>query len=171
MRLWAKAPARQRPKRVAKKIDKRGGLLHYKLAVMTEQALRVYPRALIFDEVAEQLGMPKFILSARHNPYPMINLIVFMEFVRDHNRCVVGNANIGVVNVSTVFLRFGHPNFDGSYMFFETMTGGGGPWDDNVWRYRTWAEAKAGHEAVVEAVRSYFEDGSVRSIIAQAIQE
>lgn len=54
--------------------------------------------------------------------------------------------------VSTVFLGIDH-NFrsSGPPVLFETMIFG--PDEGGCWRYATWAEAAAGHAAVVAALR------------------
>lgn len=55
--------------------------------------------------------------------------------------------------VSTVFLSIDHNYTDhGPPIVFETLVFGG-PMDDSMRRYATWAEAEAGHDEVVELVR------------------
>lgn len=52
-------------------------------------------------------------------------------------------------HVSTVFLGMDHGRgSDGKPVLYETLVFGG-PLDSEMWRYRTWAEAEAGHLAAV----------------------
>jgi hypothetical protein len=81
------------------------------------------------------------------------------------SRCSVGNTVIGTATVSTVFLR-GVPHLGKGFRvhFFETMVFGG-PMDQAQWRYKTWAEAAAGHEQVCAEVRASLEAaGDERSL-------
>jgi hypothetical protein len=61
------------------------------------------------------------------------------------------------IRVSTVFLgldhSFGKP---GPPILFETMTFGG-PRDETMFRYSSWDDAEAGHEAEVKRVRQILE--------------
>ena len=59
----------------------------------------------------------------------------------------VGRTAVGAVDVSTVFMMGATPP-----EFFETMVFGG-DYDERAFRYRTWDEAAAGHERVVQAIR------------------
>ena len=65
----------------------------------------------------------------------------------------VGKDVVGDAEVSTVFLALDH-NFHpaGPPLVFETMIFGG-PHSDREWRYSTWADAAAGHESIVAALR------------------
>lgn len=70
----------------------------------------------------------------------------------------VGKTEIGDVYVSTVFLGVDHSfSTGGPPILFETMVFRG-PLDECQWRYATWAEAEAGHAAVVAAVRAGITD-------------
>lgn len=52
--------------------------------------------------------------------------------------------------ISTVFLGLDHGfSDDAPPMLFETMSHLGGEWEDYFARYHTWAEAEAGHAAIV----------------------
>ena len=53
------------------------------------------------------------------------------------------------VMVSTVFLGLDHQFGDGPPLLFETMIFNG-KYDGDQWRYSTWDEAVAGHEAAVD---------------------
>lgn len=57
------------------------------------------------------------------------------------------------VRVSTVFLGLDHRFGEGPPLLFETMVFGGER-DGDQWRYSTWDEAAAGHEAVVDELTS-----------------
>ena len=61
---------------------------------------------------------------------------------------VVGKTTIGDAEVSTVFLGMDHRFGEGPPLLFETMIFGG-EHDEEMWRYSTWDEAKAGHSHVV----------------------
>lgn len=66
----------------------------------------------------------------------------------------VGLTNVGDVEVSTVWLGFNyqlHP--EGPVLIFETMIFGGDEGGD-CWRYTTEAQAIAGHDQIVAAVRA-----------------
>lgn len=55
--------------------------------------------------------------------------------------------------VSTVFLQLDH-NWEptGSPILFETMIFGG-EYDQDMWRYSTWQEAKEGHDKIVHCLK------------------
>ncbi len=57
----------------------------------------------------------------------------------------------GPIAVSTVFLTYDH-GWPGCPLLFETMVFGG-PLDGRQERYGTWAEAEAGHAAMVRRVQ------------------
>ena len=61
---------------------------------------------------------------------------------------VVEKTNIDDVEVSTVFLGIDHRFGGGPPLLFETMIFGG-EHDEEMWRYSTWDEAKAGHSHAV----------------------
>jgi hypothetical protein len=54
--------------------------------------------------------------------------------------------------VSTIFLGLDHGWGEKQPIVFETMTFGD-PYEQNCWRYATWDEAVAGHDAIVAALR------------------
>src|SRR5215831_7124594 len=55
----------------------------------------------------------------------------------------------GDVQVSTVFLGIDHRHFgEGPPLLFETMIFGG-KLDHSMWRYCSWDDAEAGHQAAV----------------------
>jgi hypothetical protein len=56
-------------------------------------------------------------------------------------------------HVSTVFLALNHNYFPGGEpVLFETMIFGG-KYSEYQWRYHTWDEAEAGHNAIVRALQ------------------
>lgn len=75
---------------------------------------------------------------------------------RDVHR--VALSTVEDADISTVFLRVDHRFCgEGPPILFETMVFGG-PLDQDQWRYSTWAEAEAGHEKVVEMVKTAYND-------------
>lgn len=68
----------------------------------------------------------------------------------------VAQTNVGGKYVSTVFLGVDHQSFsDEEPLFFETMVfSDGDSLDLACRRYSTWDEALAGHQAMVERVKS-----------------
>lgn len=90
-----------------------------------------------------------------HEPRWTASLDEWSAQVDDHAARRVGRDQVGGVGVSTVFLGVDH-NWDvpgGPPLLFETMTFGE-PFDEYCWRYSTWDEAQAGHDAVVAALRA-----------------
>jgi len=63
----------------------------------------------------------------------------------------VANTDIGDVSVSTVFLGIDHSWGDNQPVLYETLIFGG-LHDGKMMRYRTLAEAQAGHNAFVDMV-------------------
>lgn len=93
-----------------------------------------------------------------HDPIPFDDVVEWAHafaLLRFEQR-TVGRDQVGDVLVSTVFLGVDH-SFDpleiGPPILFETMTFGSQ--NEVVGRYATWDEARAGHEAIVAAVRSH----------------
>lgn len=73
---------------------------------------------------------------------------------RETADCVVAKTQVSAeVEVSTVFLGLDHQWGSGPPLLFETMIFGG-PHDEMQWRYTTWAEAQAGHNAAVATCRN-----------------
>lgn len=66
----------------------------------------------------------------------------------------VGDETIDGQRVSTVFLHMDHNMMfeDKRPVLFETMIFGG-QYDEEMWRYCTWEEAKAGHDKVVHCLK------------------
>lgn len=65
----------------------------------------------------------------------------------------VGDNTVNDWRVSTVFLQLDHNwDPDGKPILFETMIFGG-EYDQEMWRYPTWEEAKAGHDRIVNCLQ------------------
>jgi hypothetical protein len=73
-------------------------------------------------------------------------------FGPDNQKRIVGKTKVGEAEVSTVLLVIDHNFGEGPPLIFETMVFGG-PHDEWMERYSTEAEAKAGHDRVVAALR------------------
>ena len=65
----------------------------------------------------------------------------------------VGDETIDGQRVSTVFLHLDH-NWEpgGPPVLFETMIFGG-PYDQEMWRYHTWEEAKVSHDKIIHCLK------------------
>jgi hypothetical protein len=75
------------------------------------------------------------------------------KFMTTRNRTVKKTEVVPGVLVSTVFLGLDHRFVGGGPpILFETMTFGG-PRDEQTFRYSSWDDAEAGHEAEVKRVR------------------
>ncbi len=79
------------------------------------------------------------------------NPISASEWSLENNR--VAHTKMQDAEVSTVYLGLDHSYDDGPPLIFETMIFGG-PREEQMWRYTTEAQAKAGHEHAVQLVRS-----------------
>lgn len=89
-------------------------------------------------------------------------IIERMKYVADllsnYDYKVVSKTEVGVYEVSTVWLGIDHRFDDGPPLIFETMvfakgTNGDASYDEWCWRYPTLEEAEAAHEAIVTALR------------------
>lgn len=74
----------------------------------------------------------------------------WVEFMQSDER-IVAKTRIGDVLVSTVFLGVDHSWGKGLPILFETMVFGGSC-DEDTWRYSSWDDAEAGHNATVRKV-------------------
>lgn len=90
-----------------------------------------------------------YTLDANHNVVPA-NLMTWARRFESSDRVVARTKVYEGCDVSTVFLgldhRFGAP---GPPLVFETMVFGG-PFDQDMNRYATWADAEAGHARMVD---------------------
>ena len=93
--------------------------------------------------------MNNYILRG-HKPMKCSDIKKWAEWFEKGNRRVaestITQVGAGVVRVSTVFLGIDHAFGDGPPELFETMIFGG-EHDYETWRYATWDQAEAGHEA------------------------
>lgn len=97
--------------------------------------------------------MKYWVLNDDHSLRLTDDLLAWARMFEDGTGRTVAKDTIGEARVSTVFLGIDHNFGDGPPAVFETMIFGG-PFDEYTWRYATWAEAEAGHRAVVEALRT-----------------
>jgi hypothetical protein len=94
----------------------------------------------------------KYILDDENNPVPA-TLMEWAEFFENTPRRIVAqDYPRPKVLVSTVFLGLDHRFVgDGPPLLFETMVFRDGDGDEQM-RYATWAEAEAGHAAMLKEV-------------------
>jgi hypothetical protein len=93
-------------------------------------------------------------------PVPCDPMTWMREFDHDHESRVVGKMQIGDMKVSTVFLGVAIDfSPTGAPLVFETRIFGG-KGNGEQWRYATWAEAAAHHEAVCAELLKGDTDGS-----------
>ena len=98
--------------------------------------------------------MNKYILNDAREPVLCSDLMEWgrwMETADDRRRVALWEKD--GVKVSTVFLGLDHQFVPGEPLIFETMVFGG-EWDGEQDRYSTWAEAQAGHDAIVARVQA-----------------
>jgi hypothetical protein len=110
--------------------------------------------------------MKYYILTPDKVAIPCANLLEWAMWFEDTSRRRVAQDTIDNNWVSTVFLGLDH-NFrpNGDPVLFETMVftdGESGSMD----RYRTWAEAAAGHERIASMLRRELRDAGKCSIAA-----
>ena len=92
-----------------------------------------------------------YILDEHHNPVPVTDMLDWaMKFENDQTRIVAQTDVNDEIRVSTVFLGI-DSSFGMAPRMFETMIFGG---EHNLsqWRYATWDEAVAGHQAAIEKI-------------------
>lgn len=94
-----------------------------------------------------------YILNADHSVRRPAGLREWADAFNAVGTRRVARDRIGDAEVSTVFLGIDHSFGQGPPLIFETMIFGG-QHDQDQWRYSTWDEAVAGHQAAVELVRS-----------------
>jgi hypothetical protein len=83
---------------------------------------------------------------------PCSNEEALPQWSTDFDRRVARDEFDGIM-VSTVFLVLNHAFGDGPPLWFETMVFGGAD-DQYCDRYHTWADAEAGHAAVVAKLKA-----------------
>lgn len=96
----------------------------------------------------------QYILDERGEPVPEADLRKWGAWMETASRHV-GDTRIGVTRVSTVFLGLDHSFGDEpGPVLWETIVFGGPPGlDREQRRYRSAADARAGHEELVALVR------------------
>lgn len=82
------------------------------------------------------------------NPMDVLEWALAFEFGNQIDKTVIGD-----VLISTIWLGIDHSFGYGPPLIFETMIFNGGL-DQEQWRWHTVEEAQAGHDRVVEMVRS-----------------
>ncbi len=89
-------------------------------------------------------------------PVPIDNILQWGQWMEDPNNKRVALTEINQLRVSTVFLGVDSQFTEGQPVLFETMVFKGEQldWEYDGARYRTWEEAKAGHEAIVELIKA-----------------
>jgi hypothetical protein len=77
------------------------------------------------------------------------------QWLENYSNCMVGWTQVtSQVRVSTIFLGLDHRwSGSGPPILFETMIFGG-PLDRSMWRYASWDDAQAGHNAAVGKARA-----------------
>jgi hypothetical protein len=95
-----------------------------------------------------------YVLDAENRTVAVDDLISWAHWAEAANRHVDWTQITSECEVSTVFLGFDHRHFgDGPPILFETMIFGG-PLDQSQWRYSSWDDAEAGHNAAVRKARA-----------------
>jgi len=84
-----------------------------------------------------------------HTPIRVPDLLTWAAWFETADRTVKKTSISDGADVSTVFLGLDHQFGDGPPLLFETLIFGGDR-DGDMWRYSTWEEAEAGHDAVVD---------------------
>lgn len=82
------------------------------------------------------------------------------EFSNFKDRIIAKDSFDGV-EVSTVFLTMDHSFSKGEPILFETMIFGG-QYDDYQWRYSTYEEAEAGHQAACYLINKVSIDRDIK---------
>ena len=88
-------------------------------------------------------------------PVPTDNLLQWGQWMKDPNNKQVASTEIDELRVTTIFLGVDNQLNEGQPFLFETLVFKGEQldWEYGA-RYRTWEEAKAGHDAIVELVKA-----------------
>ncbi len=88
-----------------------------------------------------------YILDDKNNAVESTDIDCYRWKQMHPERARIGRTEIGLADVSTVFLGMDH-GWGSERELFETMIFGGDR-NDEQFRYATWDEAKAGHDRVV----------------------
>jgi hypothetical protein len=130
-------------------------------------ANRIFPDEPDPGDRDEQM-LPSFRLGARplwyvinedHEIRPARDIVEADECLKNPYLRQVGEDHIGHHWVSTVFLCLDH-NYtgEGPPVLFETLVQGLGNSGGVIRRYRTWDEAAAGHQEVLEELRNWIKN-------------
>lgn len=102
--------------------------------------------------------MTYYILDEAGQPQQVTDLMAWGQWHASNRDAMrVGSTTVGAVEVSTVFLAIDHNFCGGQPLMYETMTfgeAGDSGMDGHCWRYHTRDAAQAGHDQVVDALRS-----------------
>jgi hypothetical protein len=95
-----------------------------------------------------------YVLDAEHHVVECDVLTWGRFFERLENRIVDYTEIVEGTHVSTIFLGIDHRHWgNGPPILFETMIFGG-PLTEHQWRYASWDDAQAGHDAAVRKARA-----------------
>jgi len=100
------------------------------------------------------MNVPRYYILNDQNVAVLVDLYTWARWfeANDNHRIVQKTDLAGGVLVSTVFLGLDHAfTEDEPRKIFETLVFGG-PHDGEMDRYATWAQAEAGHAAMVQKV-------------------
>ena len=100
-------------------------------------------------------GVRLYMLDAEHHVVRCRDVIAWGRWMEDFDNRRVAYTDINVaISVSTVFLGINHRfGGRGPPLLFETMVFTNGDGGD-MWRYSSWDDAAAGHEAAVRRLRA-----------------
>ena len=89
-------------------------------------------------------------------PVPTDNLFQWGLWMEDPNNKQVALTEIDELRVTTIFLGVDSQFTEGQPFLFETLVFKGEQldWEYDGARYRTWDEAKAGHDAIVKLIKA-----------------
>ena len=89
-------------------------------------------------------------------PVPTDNLLQWGQWMENLDNKQVASTEIDELRVSTVFLGVNNQFNEGQPFLFESLVFKGEQldWEYDGARYRTWEEAKAGHDAIVELIKA-----------------
>ena len=98
------------------------------------------------------LSFGHYVLDENHIPRKAKSFLEWAEFFEQTELRRVAKTETSRGEVSTVFLGIDHNfGFKGPPILFETMVFGG-PYNEYMERYCTWAEAEEGHAHVVKLI-------------------
>lgn len=97
-----------------------------------------------------------FYILENQVPVPTDNILQWGQWMEDPNNKQVALTEIDELRVATIFLGVNNQLNEGEPFLFETLVFKGEEldWEYDGARYRTWDEAKAGHDAIVESIKA-----------------